>query len=55
MSEERDELITIQALLNAVIIDVERINKGNVGIDMFHNRLTDVDSRLQGVIEYMEE
>ena len=55
MSEERDELIIIQALVNAVIVDAEKINNNNEGIDMFHTRLTDVDSRLQGLIEYMEE
>lgn len=55
MSDERDELITIQALVNAVIVDAAKINGNNKGIDMFHTRLTDVDSRLQTLIEHMEE
>jgi hypothetical protein len=45
-NEERDELIGIQALVNSMIVDVERVND---------TRLTDVDDRLQTLIENLEE
>lgn len=46
MSNIRDELIEIQAVVNLIIVDVERVN------DI---RLTDVDNRLQALIENLEE
>lgn len=55
MSDERDELIIIQALLNAVINDAERANKGNAGVDMFHNNLIGIGNRMQTLIEQMED
>jgi len=55
MSELRDKLITIQALVNSIIVDVERLNTEHDGIDMFHTRLTDVDTRMQTLIENLEE
>lgn len=46
VSELRNELIGIQALVNSIIVDVERVND---------TRLTDVDDRLQPLIENLEE
>lgn len=42
----RNELIGIQALVNSIIVDVERVND---------TRLADVDDRLQTLIENLEE
>lgn len=46
MSELRNELIIIQALVNSIIVDVGRVND---------TRLTDVADRLQTLIENLEE
>mgnify|MGYP006959964795 FL=1 len=46
MNELRNELITIQAIVNSIIVDIERVN------DV---RLSDVDDRLQTLIENLEE
>lgn len=54
-NEERNELIMIQARVNAIIYNIERVNTKNKGIDMFHAELTDVNNRLQTLIENLEE
>ena len=54
-NEERNELIMIQARVNSIIFNVERVNVKNEGIDMFHTELTDVSNRLQTLIENLEE
>lgn len=46
MSELRNELIRIQAIVNSIIVDAARVND---------TRLTDVDDRLQTLIENLEE
>jgi len=55
MSNGRDELIIIQSLVNSIILKVESINAGNDGFDMFHENLTDLDNRLQTLIENLED
>jgi len=54
MSNERDELIIIQSLVNSIILKVESVNAGNDGFDIFHENLTDLSNRLQTLIENLE-
>jgi len=54
MSNERDELIIIQSLVNSVIYNIEQISDAG-GFDMFHVNLTDISNRLQTLIENLDE